>query len=150
MNIKSLILVTSFASVVAATTVLSQTLIHVNNNKNYSKPEQVQSSTISSSTISIDAGDLGQPHILSVSIPSGYIDGEIELNDRVLSQLTDRDTRIDLAPHLSRGRNLLKISGTYKPERTRVTVELAGSQTQVTQQTAGNGRLNHIIILEVQ
>ena len=145
MNIKSLILVTSFASVVAATTVLSQTLIQVNNNKNYSKPEQVQSSTIS-----IDAGDLGQPHILSVSIPSGYIDGEIELNGRVLSQLTDRDTRIDLAPHLSRGRNLLKISGTYKPERTTVTVELAGSQTQVTQQTAGNGRLNQIIILEVQ
>ena len=150
MNIKSLVMVASFASVLAATMVLPQTLIHVNNNMNYSKQEQVQSSNISSSTISIDAADLEQPHILSVSIPRGYLEGKIELNGRVLSQLTDRDTRIDLSPHLSRGRNVIKISGTYNPERAKVTVELAGSQSQVTQQTAGNGKLNQIIILEVQ
>ncbi len=152
MNIKSLVMVASFASVLAATMVLPQTLIQVNNNNSYSQPEQVQSANISSSTISIDAADLEQPHILSVSIPRGYLEGKIELNGRVLSQLTDRDrdTRIDLSPHLSRGRNVIKISGTYNPERAKVTVELAGSQSQVTQQTAGNGKLNQIIILEVQ
>ena len=134
----------SFASVLAATMVLPQTLIHGDNNKNYSKQEQVQSSTIS-----IDVAGLGQPHILAVSIPRGYIDGEIELNGRVLRHLKDRDTRIDLSSRLLRGRNIIKISGTYNPEHASVTVELAGPQTQVTQQTAGNGILNQIIILKV-
>ena len=46
-NIKSLVLVASFASILAATMVWPQTLIPGNNHQNYSKQEQVQSSTIS-------------------------------------------------------------------------------------------------------
>ncbi len=146
MNIQSLVLVAPLASVLTATMVWPQTLIHLNhNNNNYSTPEQV-----SLSTISLDAAALQQPHILAVSISSGYIDGEIELNGRVLSHLQDRDTRIDLSPRLLRGRNIIKISGNYHPELAAVTVELAGPQTQIMNQTAGNGRLNQIIILQVQ
>ena len=146
MNFKYLLLLTSLASVLAATTGYSQTVIHPNDkNLNYSTQEQVQSSTIS-----ISAATLAQPHILTVSVSKGDMEGVIELNGKVLHYITDRDTRIDLSSHLLRGRNKLKIWGNYNTRNASVTVELAAPQTQVTQQTANNGRLNQIIILEVR
>ena len=132
-------------SVLAATRVGSQTLIELDKNQNYSSSQQVQSSTVS-----ISAVNLAQPHLLTVSISRGAIDGTIELNGRVLGYLQDRETRVDLSPHLLRGRNTLKIWGSYHPEQASVTVELAAPQNQVRQQMAGNGRLNQIIILSVQ
>lgn len=123
----------------------SKTLIELDKNQNYSSQQQVQSSTIS-----LPAVNLTQPHILTVSLSRGYIEGTIELNGRVLRYLQDRETRVDLSPHLLRGRNKLKVRGNYQPEQASVTVELAAPQNQVTQQMAGNGRLNQIIILEVQ
>lgn len=146
MNFKYLLLLTSLASVLAATTVYSQTLINPNDkNLNYSIQEQVQSSTIS-----ISAATLAQPHILTVSVSKGDMEGVIELNGKVLHYITDRDTRIDLSPHLLRGRNKLKIWGNYNTRNASVTVELTAPQTQVSQQTSNNGRLNQIIILEVR
>ena len=64
--------------------------------------------------------------------------------------LQNQDNRIDLAPHLLRGSNIIKISGNYNPEGAAVTVKLSGPSTQIVQQASGNGRLNHIINLEVQ
>ncbi|MDJ0689337.1 MAG: hypothetical protein QNJ41_12585 [Xenococcaceae cyanobacterium MO_188.B32] len=145
MNLKSWVLVASLASVLGATRVGSQTLIERNKNQDYSSQQQVQSSTIS-----VPAVTLSQPHILTVSISRGYIDGTIELNGRVLHYLQDREIRVDLSPHLLRGRNTLKILGDYNPEQASVKVELAAPQSQVSQQMAGNGRLGQIIILEVQ
>ncbi len=145
-NLKNLLLLTSLASVLAATTVYSQTLIYLNDkNLNYSTQEQVQSSTIS-----ISAATLAQPHILTVSVSKGDMEGFIELNGKVLHYITDKDTRVDLSSHLLRGRNKLKIWGNYNFKNALVTVELSAPQTQVTQQTSNNGKLNQIIILEVR
>ncbi len=78
-----------------------------------------------SSTISIPAVTLSQPHLLTVSLSRGELDGVIELNGRVLQQLQGMRTRVDLAPHLFRGRNTLQVWGNYHPHQASVRVELA-------------------------
>ena len=123
----------------------SQTLIERNQNQNYASQPQVQSSTIS-----IPAVTLSQPYLLTVSLSRGELDGVIELNGRVLQQLQDRETRVDLAPHLFRGRNTLQVWGNYHPHQASVRVELAAPQAQVTQQSSGNGQLSQTIILLVE
>lgn len=146
MNFKSLLLLASLASVWAATTVSSQTSIHLNdNNQNYSTQEQVQSSTVY-----ISAATLSQPHILTVSVSKGDIEGVIELNGRVLRYITDKNTKIDLSSYLLRGRNKIEIRGNYNMGNASVKIELAAPQTQVAQQTTNNGKVNQIIILEVR
>ncbi len=146
MNIKRLLLLTSIASSVAATTAWSQPSMEFNGNKNnYSTQQQVQSSTIS-----ISAATLSQPHILIVSVSRGDIDGLIKLNGRVLQNIKNRNTRIDLSSYLSRGTNKIEIWGKYNIQNASVKVEFVAPQTQVNQQTSNNGRLNQIIILQVR
>ena len=146
MNIKHLLLLTSIASSLVATTAWSQTSMQFNNNKNsYSTQRQVQSSTIS-----ISAATLSQPHILIVSVSRGNIDGLIKLNGRVLQNIKDRNTRIDLSSYLSRGTNTIEILGKYNIKNASVKVELVAPQTQVSQQTSNNGSLNQTIILQVR
>lgn len=145
MNTKSLLLVASLALVFKAATAWPQTLILTNaHNLNFSQ-EPVQHSSVL-----IQARDLEQPHFLTVTIPNGSIEGKIELNEKFLSDLQNQDNRIDLAPHLLRGNNIIKILGNYNPERAAITVKLSGPHTQVVQQASGNGKLNHTINLVVK
>lgn len=145
-NIKHLLLLTSLASSLVATTAWSQTFMDFKNNKNnYSTQQQVQSSTIS-----ISAATLSQPHILIVSVSRGDINGSIKLNGKVLHYLKSNNTSIDLSSHLSRGTNKIEIWGKYSIVNASARVELVAPQTQVTQETSNNGKLNQMIILQVQ
>lgn len=134
--------VASVASVLTAKTVVSQKVIQVNSH-NVSQ-EQVQTAGVS-----LKLEDLEQPHLLVVTIAKGNIDGKIELNEQFLTRLQDSDNRINVSPHLSRGRNRIKISGSYNPKQAQVTIKLVGTHAQVTQQVSGKGALNHLIIVEV-
>lgn len=103
-------------------------------------------------TISLREYDLNNPHVLTVSAEQSWtrITGQIELNGRQLQSLNNSRTQINLSPLLTSGVNTLKIKGNYNPRNSSVKIELRGENTQISQQTGGNGILNQVIIIDVR
>lgn len=147
MNRKRLLL-TTFSTAVLVTPLLV-TAWHSENIKAAQAQIQQQTQT---ATISLAFRDLRQPHWLSVSSlsPGTKLQGRIELNGKLIQQLNSHSTKIDISSHLSKGENILKISGEYAPANTSVEVQFIGPHTQVSQRTSGDGHLQQTLIVEVQ
>ena len=146
MNKNTLIFVACSVSVLAATLVLPQTLINLKDDSNdFWENEQVQETTID-----VNAANLRQPHILTISSSTRSLTGQIKLNGRVLKNITNRDIRINLSPHLRSGENTIEISGNYSPANSSVKVEFIGPNTQVNQQTGGSGKINQLLMIFVE
>lgn len=97
----------------------------------------------------IDAASLKRPYWLSITTNSTLLKGQITLNRKVIYSLTQKNTRLDLAPYLKAGKNTIIISGNYYPTSASVIIELNNQNTHIKQQTAGNSLLNQVLILEV-
>jgi hypothetical protein len=103
-------------------------------------------------SINLSAADLRQPYILSISTSQAptQITGEIRLNGRLIQKLSRTSARINLAPSLKVGKNVVAVSGKYSPANTSVNVEFSGPSTQVSQQMAGNGLIKQTLIIKVE
>jgi hypothetical protein len=108
-----------------------------------------QSQQTSTSVITID--QRFSP-ILRVNLPPSItqLTGQIELDGKVIKTLKAHPIEINLSPHLTRGRHILKISGRYFPANASVQVEVIGATTRISQQTGGSGSLNQTIIVEAR
>ena len=103
-------------------------------------------------TISLDFHDLRQPHWLNITSlsPGTKLKGRIELNGKLIQQLNSHSPKLNISSYLSKGENILKISGEYAPANTSVEVQLNGPHTQVSQRTGGDGHFQQTLIVEVQ
>ena len=104
------------------------------------------------STINLQRQGLKTPCLLSI-LPSSSItrlQGQIVLNGKVIDQLKLTGTTLNLSSQLKTGTNRLVITGQYTPVDETVNIHLEGLNTQVNQQTGGNGVLNQALVLEIK
>ena len=100
--------------------------------------------------LAVDRSDLSTPLWLKVQTVDSELSGAIELNGKLLQSLNPKDNKVNLAPYLHQGRNVVKISGQYYPPHGSVQLELLGPQTQVSQQTSGDGDFQQTLMIEVR
>ncbi|WP_155523477.1 hypothetical protein [Nodosilinea nodulosa] len=102
-------------------------------------------------TISLDPANLDQPHLLSVSVPSGAtLQGYIEIDGHTRVPLSNTSKVIDVTPYLSESITRITIVGSYSPASGSVAIAFNGPDTVVQQQTGGTGRINYQLNLLVQ
>jgi hypothetical protein len=108
--------------------------------------EQVQRTTIELSTT-----DLKANHVLKVSAPlDTKLNGKITINGRVVKQFGNQGTAINLSPYLSRGRQTIEVSGRYMPVDSLVELTFSGPETQVSQQTGGDGVVKQTLVIDIR
>ncbi|PZV27404.1 MAG: hypothetical protein DCF12_04355 [Snowella sp.] len=103
------------------------------------------------STISLQQQGLKTPCLLSI-LPSSAItnlQGKVLLNGKIIDRLNTTEKNLDLSSQLKRGSNRLIITGKYFPMDSTVSIHLQGLNTEVNQQTGGNGLLNQMLVIEV-
>lgn len=108
------------------------------------------SSNFQRSTLNLKAANLNQPHVLKINSTGTQLQGEITINGKVVKQLTDNQSEINLSPYLSTGQQKVEISANYTPPSAAVNVEVNGSSSNLSQQTSGNGTLNYRLDLTIQ
>jgi uncharacterized protein YxeA len=104
----------------------------------------------SSSSVSLRAVDIRQPHILKIDSSGTKFVGQITIDGKVVKKLDSKISEINLSPYLSVGEHTVEISGRYSPASSSIQVELKGPSTNVTQQSSGNGVVNHSMTVTVQ
>ncbi len=100
--------------------------------------------------VSLSAANLSQPHILKIETSATQLNGKIIVNGKVVKNLNDKTTEIDLSPYLSGGEHKVEISANYAPATSSIKVELNAPNSNVTQQTSGNGILNYQLSISVR
>ncbi|EHC18569.1 hypothetical protein [Fischerella thermalis] len=108
------------------------------------------SSGYQTSSVSLSATDLRQPHILRISTSGSQLSGDVLLNGKVVKRLSSSQVEINLSPLLSAGEHIVEISGRYAPASSGVSVELSGPGISSSQQTSGNGLLHYTLNLSVR
>jgi hypothetical protein len=93
------------------------------------------------SSISVNAANLRQPHILSINTSGTQLAGEITINGKVVKTLNNSKEEINLSPFLSEGEHKVEISARYAPSSSSISVKFDGPGTNVSQQTSGDGVL---------
>ena len=107
--------------------------------------------SIQSSSINLNISELNQPLFLEIQGLNGAsIQGEVKLNGQVIKTLQGTSNQVNLSNYLHLGNHQITVQGTYYPTQGSVLIELKGNQTQVTQQTSGNGLLNQQLNMEVR
>ncbi|NCJ08153.1 hypothetical protein GS597_16890 [Synechococcales cyanobacterium C] len=107
--------------------------------------QSIQSQT---TTVYLDASQLSRPHELRIST-TGNLGGQVKVGNTIVRYLNGRESWVNLAPYLRRGRNVVEISGSYAPAQGSISLELKAPGQNVVQQSSGNGRLRHTLILDV-
>ncbi|WP_107670586.1 hypothetical protein [Cyanothece sp. BG0011] len=103
------------------------------------------------SSISLDATELNQPLLLRIQgLNQTNIQGQIIVNGQVIKTLEGSNNQVNLSNYLSRGNYEITVKGNYYPSQGSVVIDLQGNQTQVRQQTSGNGLLNQQLNMEVR
>ncbi|MDJ0598831.1 MAG: hypothetical protein QNJ37_08340 [Crocosphaera sp.] len=111
---------------------------------------QIQTS-IQSSSINLNARELNQPLWLNINALDGAnLQGQVRLNGQVIKTLEGSNNQVNLSNYLSRGNYQITVKGNYYPSQSSIVIELKGQETQVTQQTSGNGLLNQQLNMEVR
>ncbi len=129
-----------------------------NSNKNedvktftsFSNQQSNSSSNFQRSTLNFPAANLNQPHVLKINSTGTQLQGEIIINGKVVKQLNNNQSEINLSPYLSTGQQKVEISANYTPPSAAVNVEVNGSGNNISQQTGGNGSLNYKLDLMIQ
>ncbi|MEB3120748.1 MAG: hypothetical protein VKL41_05935 [Snowella sp.] len=112
---------------------------------------QTVAQSMQMSTISLQNQGLKTPCLLSI-LPSSAItnlQGKVLLNGKIIDRLNTTEKNLDLSSQLKRGSNRLIITGKYFPMDSTVSIHLQGLNTEVNQQTGGNGLLNQMLVIEV-
>ncbi|MDJ0658702.1 MAG: hypothetical protein QNJ42_04350 [Crocosphaera sp.] len=107
--------------------------------------------SIQSSSINLNASELNQPLWLEIKALNGAnLQGHVKLNGQVIKTLQGHHNQVNLSNYLGRGNHEITVKGNYYPSRGSVMIELKGNETQITQQTSGNGLLNQQLNMEVR
>jgi hypothetical protein len=102
-------------------------------------------------SINLDSSDLSWPHVLSIHAPRAtQLNGKIELDGRLLRNVTQQNTEINLSPYLSKGQHVIVLSGRYSPSNASVQVKFNGANSQISQQVSGSGSFNQTFTIEVE
>jgi hypothetical protein len=112
----------------------------------------MNSSTVNNrqrTTLNLNSADLSSPYILSISTTGSQLNGEITMDGKVIKQLKNNQTSINLSPYLSKGQQTIEISGNYSPQSASVELEFSGPGRNATQQTSGSGMLNYTLMITV-
>ncbi len=115
----------------------------MNSNSNSFTTFTSNSSGYQRGKVSLNAANLSQPHILKIETSATQLNGKIIVNGKVVKNLSDKITKIDLSPYLSLGEHKVEISANYSPAMSPIKVEFNAPNSNVTQQTSGNGILNY-------
>ncbi|MBW4621318.1 MAG: hypothetical protein KME17_18410 [Cyanosarcina radialis HA8281-LM2] len=146
MNIKKVVIVGCCTGILATAIALGAG--KGDRSMSYAETEQMQRTTIS-----LDAADLQEPHILKVSTNSSsgrLSEVKIKVDGRTISTAKNSPIELNLSPMLGRGKHTIEILGNYSPGDSSVQIEFSGPGTQVSQQTSGNGAIAHTIVVDVQ
>jgi hypothetical protein len=101
-------------------------------------------------SVSFNAVNLSQPHILRIKTSGHELVGNITLNDKVIQEINGKYAEINLAPFLSSGQQKLKISANYFPVDSSTSLEIEAPNAQVSQQSSGNGKLKASLNITVR
>jgi hypothetical protein len=101
-------------------------------------------------SVSLDARNLSQPHILRIETSGHELAGHIILNGKVIKEMKGKYVEINLSPFLSSGLQKLEISANYFPVDSFVSLELDAPSTHVSQQSNSNGKLNASLNITVR
>ncbi len=123
---------------------------HMNSNSNSFSTFTSNSSGYQRGKVSLSAANLSQPHILKIETSATQLNGKIIVNGKVVKNLSSQKTEIDLSRYLSVGEHKIEISANYAPTISPIKVEFNAPNSNVTQQTSGNGILNYQLELFVR
>jgi hypothetical protein len=112
--------------------------------------DRTENSSYQQTSIAVNSANFQQPHWLKITSIAKQLSGEISLNGRVIKKLTGDRTQIDLAPYLSKGQHRLEIALNYVPNNASIDISFSAPGTNVVQQTSGNGKLRHNLIITVR
>jgi hypothetical protein len=112
--------------------------------------QQSDNSSFQRSTLNLQSANLNQPHILKINSTGTQLQGQITINGKVVKQLNNNQSEINLSPYLSTGQQKIEISANYTPPSAAVNVEVNGSGSNISQQSGGNGSLNYKLDLTIQ
>ena len=160
MNTKTFLLSTSCtAFVMVSTAAIAQNSVQQTSIQQTSTGEcsveqtstQTSSNQTSETSISLATAQLRQKNVLRVSAPTGTdLTGRITLNGKLVEEISNNTASVDLSSRLSKGRQTIKVSGTYKPADASIRVEFSGPGTQIAQEVGGSGRVNQTLVINVQ
>lgn len=105
---------------------------------------------IQTTTVSIDRGDLSQPHVLRVQGSPRMERVEVKVNGKVVKSIVNNSLEINLAPMMTSGRYEVDIAGTIPQANDTVSVNFIGKNTNVTQQFSGNRNINQKLVINVR
>ncbi|WP_310481203.1 hypothetical protein [Chamaesiphon sp. VAR_48_metabat_403] len=110
---------------------------------------------IQSTTVSIDRADLSQPHILRVQgsnndVPIRMARIQVKINGKVVKTIANNSLELNLAPMMQSGRYEVEISGVSPRLEDTISVNFAGKNTNVTQQFAGAGKIEQVLVINVR
>ena len=131
-------------------TVAQSDINNMNSNSSSSTTFTSNSSGYQRGTLSLSGANLSQPHILKIEASATKLNGKIVVNGKVVKNLNHKTTEIDLSRYLSVGEHQVEISANYSPVMSPITVELNAPNSNVTQQTSGNGILNYQLDISVR
>jgi hypothetical protein len=120
---------------------------------NFSSTKAVAvSQQMQETAINLRATELKKPHILSVTSSQSLtqMTGDIKLNGKSIAKLNRTSVRIDLAPSLKLGKNIVTILGKYSPASSSVNIEFIGSSNRISQQMGGSGSIDQTLVIKVQ
>ncbi|MGF1566846.1 MAG: hypothetical protein ACFCVD_02025 [Nodosilinea sp.] len=111
----------------------------------------MDSSQRQTSTISLNRAALGEPHLLTISVPAGAtLQGRIEIDGRTQQSLDGNSVSVDLSPLLRNPTTHVAIVGSYTPASSSVAITFTGPNTTIQQQAGGIGKIDYHLNLVVQ
>jgi hypothetical protein len=120
------------------------TTILPNRNRQNSQTSYQQTS------IAVNYNNLREPHILKIDSIAKQLSGEITLNGRLIKKVSGSKTRIDLAAYLTKGEHRIEIFLNYLPVSSAIAIGFNSPDTNMMQQTSGNGSLRHRLLIAVE
>jgi hypothetical protein len=102
--------------------------------------------------INLNSVDLKQPNLLNINLSQStrYMTGEVKLNGKLIKKLSQNSAQVDLAPALKRGSNRVTVFGKYSPASASISLDFSGPHNQISQQMAGSGLIQVVLLIEVQ
>lgn len=133
-----------------ANNIVNHLPINSMNNSNSFTTVTSNSSGYQRGKVSLSAANRSQPHILKIESSATQLNGKIIVNAKVVKNLSNKTTKIDLSPYLSAGEHFVEISANYAPKTSPIKVELNAPNNNLSQQTSGNGVLNYQLSIYVR
>lgn len=132
------------------TTIIQSDINNMQNNSSSSTTFTTNSSGYQRGRVRLNSVTLSQPHILKLETSAIRLTGKIIVNGKVVKNLNNQTTNIDLSPYLSAGEHKVEISANYTPKNSAIKVELNTPNSNMVQQTNGNGVLNYQLEVSVR